>query len=118
MVTNTITEKDRVMAEKEQAFVEADRVIGEQNGIIASLDKSIDDLTVENTTLKNDCQALRDENTALVLKSSHIETCLKTVGDLKVAIQERDAKIAELTTVVPVETINKKVAKVKSTKVV
>ena len=114
LVNDMILEKDRVIAEKEQAFVDCDRLVGEQNQIIQALDAQIEHHSNEINSIRVELSGLIEENTGLKNKSTHIESCLKTVGDLKAILGEKDKKIAELElALLPTPEINKKMTKPK-----
>mgnify|MGYP000920271165 FL=1 len=96
-----------VIAEKERINVEQDAAIGEQNKIIeeayqkldeqiASGSNELNNARAENQRLINEMDALRRETEAVNQKASHMESCLKTVVDLKKQLQNRDTIIGEL----------------------
>jgi predicted RNase H-like nuclease (RuvC/YqgF family) len=104
---------NELLAEKEKAMVEQDRIIGEQNQIIADVDAQNDTKTSENQTLQNEKQTLQNEVNALRSKTAHMDSCMKSVVDLKKEVQIRDAKILELEQKLnpPKKPINRKKAK-------
>lgn len=75
---------------------ERDRIVGEQNKIIAELDTLLGEKEQKIRDLANSNAQLIHENDVATQKSSHIESCLKTVSEMKKIILKKDATIATL----------------------
>jgi predicted RNase H-like nuclease (RuvC/YqgF family) len=75
---------------------ERDRIIGEQNKIISELDGLLGEKEKTVRELANANAKLLHENDVATQKSAHIESCLKTVSEMKKLVQKKDATIDAL----------------------
>lgn len=136
----TITEQDRVIGEQNKIIEEVDTELDtlKSNSSVEELSAAkaentnlhnekqillgdIQNLKNMNVGLQNEkydllnqVQSLQNEIAALKQKASHIDSCMKTVTELKKEVLDRDAKILELEERLnpPKKAINKKKANV------